>query len=289
MPADLNHLSNEEIDLLIERYYNGEKTTDLISEFKINAKPSQLVKLFPPRISDILCKYCGLTMIQYYSSRSYGNGITSPECQNCGHEEDKFCRCKNCQNAIFIKQQQERLAKQVFIKDYLSRIAIEPIYISELDLEQKIYLGAFLRAGISENFDFVKPIEQFIEPLAPTEKLSSEILKILFNRERRIISVSPSSDVEAFTNIENPEEGITFLTNKVQWQINITSETLNKIPLIESIINPESFELDSYWSYLFWKKIALHECLEFFNYSIESIFRSEYSIGEKTIATLKNY
>ena len=51
----LAHLSKAQIENLIERYYNAEKVKYLIEEYNIDTNLNQLVRLFPPTITEETC------------------------------------------------------------------------------------------------------------------------------------------------------------------------------------------------------------------------------------------
>ena len=50
MQKDLGHLSSEEIEALMQRYYNGEAASRLIKEYKLSVRAAELYKLFPPEV-----------------------------------------------------------------------------------------------------------------------------------------------------------------------------------------------------------------------------------------------
>lgn len=88
MNEKLSHLSDKQIKELIERYYDKEKVSDLISDFNLKLRPSQLVKHFPPEVLESECIYCDINLIRPRVSRDYQSWKTIPEfCPNCGHEE----------------------------------------------------------------------------------------------------------------------------------------------------------------------------------------------------------
>ena len=49
MPKDLNHLSDAEVETLMQRYYAGEAVTKLLKEYHLSVRTAELYKLFPPR------------------------------------------------------------------------------------------------------------------------------------------------------------------------------------------------------------------------------------------------
>lgn len=50
MGKDLSHLTSEEIETLMRRYYDGEAVSKLIKEYNISVHASELYKLFPPEV-----------------------------------------------------------------------------------------------------------------------------------------------------------------------------------------------------------------------------------------------
>ena len=189
MDDRLAHLSKVQIEELIERYYNKEKVKTLIEEYEIDAKPSQLIKLFPPKVSDEICPYCDINLVIKRNSRDYYWGDKTPKCPECGHENSGFCWCSNCREREQLRAQNERQEKQALLDSILYIEEENKVDFDDLSFEEKIYLGAFLREGISEDFNYIRPIESFINPLAPTHDYTSEILDIL--RKKKVDCDSP--------------------------------------------------------------------------------------------------
>ncbi len=285
MDERLAHLTKRQIDELIARYYNNEKPKLLIEEYKINVKPSQLVKLFPPRITDEICPYCNINLVIKRTTRLYSWSKETPTCPSCGHESNGFCWCRNCKEKEQIRIQKERQDKQELMNSLLQIKEEDKVEFESLSFEERIYLGAFLREGISEDFNYIKPIETFINPLAPTNDYTNEILALL--REKRLIVIHPSSDSEYFEDIDIEQGRFRFYPFKVKWALNVKKNSLNKVPLVEALMNPDNI-IDSEASYHLWRKIALHEALEYFYHSLNNILGVEYSPGEKTISVLND-
>jgi len=83
----LAHLSDEHLEALISRYYAGSKTSDLVAEFGIEARPSDLFKLFSPRVvATALCPYCEINLWQKLPSKT-SRHASAPYCPRCGHED----------------------------------------------------------------------------------------------------------------------------------------------------------------------------------------------------------
>ena len=50
MHEDLGHLSFEEVEALMQHYYNGETASRLIKEYNISVRVAELYKIFPPEV-----------------------------------------------------------------------------------------------------------------------------------------------------------------------------------------------------------------------------------------------
>ncbi|WP_411682865.1 hypothetical protein [Clostridium thailandense] len=101
----LKHLTDEQLQELIERYYNGERVNTLIEEYEIaDTLPGTLCKLFPPMLlKDTFCPNCNAPMFKLRESRS-GYSHTEPFCTVCGHDNNNhFCKCDYCK-----KKEEER-------------------------------------------------------------------------------------------------------------------------------------------------------------------------------------
>lgn len=280
MNDKLSHLSEKQIQELIERYYSKkDRVKDLIKEYNIKTTPSQLCNLFPPKKTNEICPYCNINFVISYQSRDYYWGNKSSFCPICEHIEDTFCKCYNCQKKEQKRIQSERQSKIEFLQTVLHIDESNKIELDNLSFEEKVYLGAFLREGISEDYNYIKPIESFINPLAPTKDFTKEIIEILIEKE--FIVIHPDSDTDCFNSIDYDTGRYSYYFYKVKWALNIYQEGVNKIPLIESLIMPTDIN-NSEEAYLLWKKISLYEVLEYFIYSVNNVLDVEYGIGEKT-------
>jgi hypothetical protein len=287
MSEKLSHLSDKEIKDLIRRYYDKEKVSDLLKEYNIKLRPSQLVKHLPPEILDEKCIYCDLNLIKPRQSRDYYWSEPEAYCPNCKHENDASCTCENCSEIRRRKRELERLRKQEILDQVLRIEESSKVDLDSLTFTQKVYLGALLREGISEDFNYIKPIRYYINPLSPTSELQSEILDTLI--KANIIVVHPDTDPE-YTEITDAENcSFRYYPSEVLWYVNVKKEGFNKVPLIESIIMPTELSEDDYGeALLLWKKISLHESIEYFQYSVKSILGIDYIIGDKTVSVLRD-
>jgi hypothetical protein len=183
----------------------------------------------------------------------------------------------------------QKKSEQQRQREYLAtRLQIDESARVELDtlpFKERVYLGALLREGISEDFNVIFPLPTFANPLAPTNDYASNITNVLY--KRKAIRVHPDSDFSAFTNVDPDAGTADYNRFKVKWTLNIRHKTLNKVPLVDAIINPQ-LEAEPEELYLLWKEIALHECLEYLLHSIQEIMQVEYRVGEKTITIMSD-
>jgi len=288
MNDKLSHLSEKQIQELIKRYYDREKVSDLINEYNLNLQPSQLVKNFPPELTENTCVYCEVNMVKPRVSRdSQLRKKLQEYCPNCGHEEGGFCSCQNCMTIEWNKKDSEKQVKKDFLDTFLNHEDKNKIEFDDLTFTEKVYLGALLREGISEDYNYIKPIESFINPLTPTYEFRSEIINTL--NDKNIIVIHRSTDSEYIEITDYDNGNFRYYPYKVKWAINVKKDGLNKVPLIDLIINPNELEKTDYDNaFLLWKKIALYESIEYFEHSVNNILGIEYNIGEKTRNALKD-
>ena len=55
----LAHLSSKQIIQLMDEYYAGVRVKKLIEDYKVNCRPNDLHKYFPPIVLDKKCPICG--------------------------------------------------------------------------------------------------------------------------------------------------------------------------------------------------------------------------------------
>src|SRR4051812_17016953 len=85
---EIRHLSEEQVEALYQRYLNGEKTADLIAEYKLADTVRSVLKVLPPIVSaDLRCPYCDLPMWMRRPARGAPVSLRSAyKCVNCEHQ-----------------------------------------------------------------------------------------------------------------------------------------------------------------------------------------------------------
>lgn len=256
--SKLKHLDNEDIQNLIERYYNKEKISDLIMEYGIECKPSELIKLFPSKIVKEKCPYCKCNMVKDYVSRSMSslyrdNDIYCPKCKHIYN--DKNCSCTNC---ISIK-------RNIIISNNNKINEINYNKINDID---KIYLAAIIRGieynEIATNNIIFETLDSSINKIGPTYGFEMEILRRLFKNS--IISININSEVSAFTgNLVDGDFGEKYYINKVKYNLNIN--------YMSNIVNPNIniTKTNINEIYFLAREIILEECYEYLIYQMEKV------------------
>lgn len=281
MPKNLNHLSDAEVETLMQRYYAGESVTKLLKEYHLSVRTAELYKLFPPEVcKDEICEYCEEYLIRDRLSKTASTWRRSDSdmyCPVCNHRPYAHrCRCDNCveEERIFAEYQREQ------IKDVYSRKRT-PVNFSEISFEQKVFLGALCRALGKENLFEIKPYIGSNAVLAPTDNLRSQMYKSLSHDE--IIAVSPTSPTEAFV-IDDDDFPNRYYTYRVTYYLNLEFPP-DKQDLFDEILNPTYYSPENEDEALgLWRKIAIGECLEYLDYQLQKV-GFEFTPGDKTYKT----
>ncbi|ERM17763.1 hypothetical protein [Brevibacillus laterosporus] len=278
----LQHLSINQIMELMERYYNGEKTTVLIKEFNIRITASQLYTLFPSVVENVHCMHCKVPFWTTRSSRTANNSVTS--CPSCGHQNQKWCYCPYCKAKREEEEREKEVRKRQLIRDTYDLTNHESIFINDLTLSERLYLAVLLRGGLDENFNRILPVTNYYGQLTPTDELTKELVSDLWNK--KIILVHPSSPTDAFPTGDNYPN--TFYTYKVLYHVNVEGAS-DKKQTLKQLLHPKSevFLDDPNFCFDMWREIALAECIQYLMHSLKKV-GFEFTVGEKTIAVIND-
>lgn len=281
MYEDLSHLTDEKINELMKRYYQGEAVKKIIKEFDLNVSSSNLYKLFPAEeFTAYKCNYCESVLVADRPSKMmaemprYESSLYCPYCRHKPYI--KNCNCENCIQAA-IKQKKERLKN---INDSFG-IQQSQVEFQNLSFTEKVYLGALCRAYLRENMFEISPVEEKNVILSPSEDLRSAIYQELINA--KVITVSPLSAISAFIFDENnwPKE---YYTYQVTYNLNLIS-SVNEKDLFSEILDPTYYSKDDQENALaLWNKIGIAECVEYLQYNLNKV-GFDFSPGEKTYTT----
>lgn len=288
----LIHLSEDQIEELIKRYYDGEKNDLLIEEYKIDIRSSLLVKTFPMKTyNDVACPYCHIPMVSYRESKSsYSMGNPKIFCKACQHKNnDYYCRCINCEKyreeQEELRRQEETKLNEVKRQVLLDKYEYEnnmPINIDELTMKDKLYICALLRTSLSEDLKRINPLSSVKANLAPTLQYKANIISYL--RNKLIVLFSPSTLLDSVIMEDNEIES--YYPMDVRLNLNISKEQYDKVlqHLLHLNINDN---IDNELKLELWSEIGLFECLEFLYAKMEEYNLPTDSVGDKTISAIR--
>lgn len=280
----LEHLTEEQIQDLISRYYNHENNKNLISEFKIDISESQLYKVFPPQIfENYKCEYCEQSLVADRKSKTNNHYMERDlYCLNCSHKLIRNCNCENCCEKAEKKLQ---LKKELIVR-YLAIHQPSKVNYNDLDFKGKIYLGALCEFSLSEDMYTINEYivsRTKVKDLAPTKKMIIDIYSYLL--KIKAIKISPYSDADAFYFEDNKIIPKNLLDLK--YELNLVLPP-NKADLLNDILYPKNYG-ENYKKEIhgLWLEIALEECIEYLLYKFSEI-NFEFSPAEKTYVTFQN-
>ena len=280
MPKDLSHLSDNEIETLIQRYYAGESITKLLTEYHLSVRSTTLYKLFPPEVcKEEICEYCNEYLVRERLSKTasaWRHDKSDMYCPICSHQPyARSCKCDNCieKERIIAEQKRQQIKDEYSLKR-------TPVDFSTLSFEQKVFSGALCRALCEENLYEIKAYIGSNTILAPTDDLCSQMYKTLANNG--IIAVSPTSPLEAF--VVDKDFPNKYYIYKVAYYLNLVFPP-NKQILFDEILNPTYYSSEHENEALrLWIQIAVGECLEYLDYQLQKV-GFEFNPGEKTYKT----
>jgi len=288
----LSHLTQEQIEELMKRYYNNEKNDLLIEEYNIDIRNSLLSKTFPLKEhKNIVCPFCDIPMLSYRESKSTSSWHKEEIfCQECSHKHNiSFCNCLNCKKNKEILQEIQRQEKKLLDNEKIEILLSTFIYESEdsidldtLTIKDKLYISALLRTSLSEDLEYINPISSTNLKLAPTKKYKMNLISYL--RENNFILFSPNTALDSV--IIEDEEIISYYPMDVTFKLNIDLDNYEEH--IQNLLHLDIIEdIDSELKIQLWSEIALSECLEFLYAKMEEYNLPIDYIGDKTISALK--
>lgn len=283
MNNDLGHLSDNEIQDLMLRYYNGESASKLIKEYKISTYASNLYKLFPPKVyENYICEFCNSPLVISRPSKSmkdapkYERDLYCPICKHRPYYSE--CTCKYC-----VEKEQHLEAERLKLIEETYSKTRTPVDFNKLTFKSKVFLGALCRALLKENMYEVLPYNKSEAILTPTTDLCNELYSTLIHD--RVLVVSPLSPIEAF-DISSTDFPNIFYTYEVTYNLNLLFPP-NKQDIFTEILKPSYYSPDCAEAALeLWKEIAISECIEYLQYQLDKV-GFDFSAGEKTYKTFE--
>ncbi len=293
--VNLTHLTKEQIFEVIKKYYDDEKIKFILEEYEIPVTPSKLVKTFPSRFVNEDCEKCGSQLVVNFESKSYSyRNSRQAYCSECRHEKNSgFCDCMYCKDErmeAYLKEEERRREaekeKKEIVLNALENNELSEMLERDLTQEDRLFISVVLRTALSEDMNVIEPLSKTERTIAPTSKLSNEIIQALIGRKVMIISLKSNLDAFEVTINENDEKRISYQIYEVKYELNIKPEDGNYSAMIKRLIYPESELFGEEFCYDMWRKIALHESEEYLLYEMRKVGYN-FNPGEKTYRVLE--
>ncbi len=289
----LSHLTEKQIQNLIDQYYQGKSATKLIEEYQINASPSEFVRILPNIIhQDLFCSYCkNINMETKRVSKSSlkWESMQKPFCPICNHNLDANCYCKNCKHKRESISATEENMKREAIQKATSNQRVCTVEVEEITPKEALILLSIVRHSLSDDLCFAAPFTAIPVPLTPSYDLTFELTNLLYGRG--FLSLSPTSNTDAFTFDEEITEAKQYTPAKVIWEFLPGMDLEEKKNYIQNL---EEIAEDEDWAYFWedeiptlWRMINKYEAIEYFLYQLDDRGFNP-KIGDKTHAVFEN-
>lgn len=220
----IKHLSEKQIEEVIAMYQDKSiKISDILEKYKIDVRPSSLLKVLPPMRTELICPICGEYLYQNIEARTtytYSSDERDKFCLCCNHYEyantrwrKRVCNCEGCKEKIKLAEEK----KKNLIRNTYGRER-KKVEFADLELEDQIRLVYLLFNNTYHN----------TSQIAPMDANDDWIVNLNRMVEIGAISVSPRSEIEAFCEEDFPNR---YYVSKVIYDVNVVfdDDTLSKI------------------------------------------------------------
>lgn len=267
----LAHLSQKEIIELMDKYYHkGVRVKKLIEDYKINCRPNDLHKYFPPRVLDKKGPICGENFLKKRPSKTeienQGNPYRKieakkPYCPSCGHIDDDICECAACVE----KRKEEQIKREAELEKMANEIKIEleksytgKVSVDELGFKDRIYLASLLGYGLSDDANVIKSLSECENSYSCLAEGDMDERIVDYLLKRNIIIIDTSYLVYAFKQgkVEN---------KYMRYKLNVEIDD-NNIGALQELMSPKidfSDENNIVDAYNLWKEVAMNDCIAF--------------------------
>ena len=266
----LAHLSPKQIIQLMDEYYAGVRVKKLIEDYKVNCRPNDLHKYFPPIVLDKKCPICGENFLNKRLSKTeienQGNPYRKieakkPYCPSCGHIDDDICECVACVE----KRKKEQIKREAELKKMANEIKIEleksytgKVSVDELGFKDRIYLASLLGYGLSDDANVIKSLSECENSYSCLAEGDMDERIVDYLLKRNIIIIDTSYLVYAFKQgkVEN---------KYMRYKLNVEIDD-NNIGALQGLMSPKidfSDENNIVAAYNLWKEVAMNDCIAF--------------------------
>jgi len=172
----LDHLTADEIKILVQEYFADVKVDTLIKRFNIRCNRGQFFKLLPPKLSGRMCTECSTEMLYPMPSRNALFFVL---------EEQLYCPTCSARprNSLKKRKRYQIPSKQPVHATSVKSTSNKHLCASDLTIEQAITLRAFVAYSESTGRMRNGPCasEGRYLPLAPTREYSKQLTLSLEN------------------------------------------------------------------------------------------------------------
>lgn len=284
----LDHLSPNQLRSLINDYYGDLPTKEIKEKYNLAYTGTSINKILPKRELEVICPYCDQFMYGEYPPKSRADdGFENISCRECGHKHDIICHCDNCKEKAKEEKARMEEKKRKDIRKFTNSWPQNTNHYLNLDLKDKVILGALLRDCSTEDFDRIHSINSNRYKLAPTIAFSLEAIKHL-KTESNAISIHSDSPLSSIEDIDVNAGSFSYYPASVNYYMNVSYDEMSKIEVANLLMNPpllDEFELEE--GLELWKEIAYQESIEFLLDTAQTLFGVDFKIGEKTQITIE--
>ena len=266
----LAHLRPKQIIQLMDEYYAGVRVKKLIEDYKVNCRPNDLHKYFPPIVLDKKCPICGENFLNKRLSKTeienQGNPYRKieakkPYCPSCGHIDDDICECAACVE----KRKKEQIKREAELEKMANEIKIEleksytgKVSVDELGFKDRIYLASLLGYGLSDDANVIKSLSECENSYSCLAEGDMDERIVDYLLKRNIIIIDTSYLVYAFKQgkVEN---------KYMRYKLNVEIDD-NNIDALQGLMSPKidfSDENNIVDAYNLWKEVAMNDCIAF--------------------------
>lgn len=266
----LAHLRPKQIIQLMDEYYAGVRVKKLIEDYKVNCRPNDLHKYFPPIVLDKKCPICGENFLKKRPSKTeienQGNPYRKieakkPYCPSCGHIDDDICECAACVE----KRKEEQIKREAELEKMANEIKIEleksytgKVSVDKLGFKDRIYLASLLGYGLSDDANVIKSLSECENSYSCLAEGDMDERIVDYLLKRNIIIIDTSYLVYAFKQgkVEN---------KYMRYKLNVEIDD-NNIGALQELMSPKidfSDENNIVDAYNLWKEVAMNDCIAF--------------------------
>lgn len=261
------HISDQDLNVIIELYYSKEKNVqEIVEDYRLPLQNiSSFSKHLPDYYMDKECPYDGSYLIAPLPSK--GNLSTySPDgiCLECNHVEyssnnflKKSCNCLNC-------KKEEVREKETVVK-VIRDVYKDPVELNELSVMDRLHIAALLQLlGIEYGY-LISPYRTYNDlNVGFSDRLLVELL------DRKVLKMSEQNVLSVFSNVT--ETSYSYSVNDAYLALNISHEVYDDEEVFELLRNGSEIEVEDGEELIFiWKYLVKRELYKLFKFQMEEL------------------